>query len=85
MRLNLRDERKHGFDPLGAIDEAHRRQPLKPEFVIGQQRSAGDAHAFAVVRQHIAQTAGVPVIAFELARPPRTLAPAPLPSRSPPR
>jgi transmembrane protein TMEM260 (protein O-mannosyltransferase) len=71
-----RFRRKHGFDPLGAMDDAHRRQPLKPEFVIGQQRSAGDAHAFAVVHEHIAQTADVPVIAFELAVPPRALTPA---------
>ncbi len=74
---------KYGFDPLGAIDDAHRAQPLKPEFVIGQQGSEGDTHAYAVVHETIAQMAGVPVIAFDPPSPPRVLAPgiAPRPSR----
>jgi len=74
--------REHGFDPLGAIDDAHRSQPLKQEFVIGQQRSELEAHAYAVVHEYIAQMADVPVIAFEPPRPPRDLksklAPQPL-------
>jgi hypothetical protein len=73
--------RKHGFDAQGAIDEAHRIQPLKPEFVIGQQRSDADAHAFAVVHEYIAQMADVPVVAFDPPRPPRVLAPT---KRAPP-
>ena len=60
MRFRLR----HGFDALGAIDEEHRRQPLKPEFVIGQQRSEVDAHAFAVVHETIVRMADVPVDGF---------------------
>jgi hypothetical protein len=69
--------RKHGFDAQGAIDEAHRIQPIKPEFIIGQQRSDVDAHAFAVVHEYIAQMADVPVVAFDPPRPPRVLAPPP--------
>ena len=67
--------RKHGFDPQGAIDEAHRRQPLKPEFVIGRQRSEVETHAYAVVHEHIAQMADVPVIAFDPPNPLRTWLP----------
>ena len=68
-----RFRQRHGFDPLGALDEAHRVQPLKPEYVIGEQANEGDRHAFAVIHEHIAANAGVPVIAFDPPRPPRPL------------
>lgn len=71
--------RKHGFDPLGAIDDAHRGQPLKQEFVIGHQRSELETHAYAVVHEYIARMADVPVIAFDPPRPLRVLVAKPAP------
>jgi transmembrane protein TMEM260 (protein O-mannosyltransferase) len=72
-RQRMAFRRSHGFDPLGAIDEAHRRQPLEQEYVIGRQRSEPEAHAFAVVHETIAQKADVPVIAFDPPGAPRVL------------
>ena len=68
-----RFRQRHGFDPLGALDEAHHAQPLEPRYVIGDQANEGDRHAFAVIHEHIAANADVPVIAFDPPHPPRVL------------
>ena len=68
-----RFQKRYGFDPVAALDEAHRVQPLKPEYVIGEQANEGDQHGFAVIHEEIATNAGVPVVAFDPPRPPRLL------------
>ncbi len=72
--------RRYGFDPLGAVDEAHRREPLHPNFVIGQQESEEETHAFAVVHEYLTQKLGLPVIAFDPPKPLRAWIPRPEPA-----
>jgi hypothetical protein len=75
--------RKYGFDPLAMTDRAHLREPLKPEFIIGEQSSAADVHGFALIHECIAERAGLPVVAFDPPRPPRTLSSKAVPSAPP--
>ncbi len=56
---------KYGFDPLGNNDAAHLAEPLKPEFVIGQQTSPDEARFFARIHETIINRAPVPVAAFD--------------------
>ena len=66
-------QRKYGFDPLAMTDGLHLSEPLRQDFVIGEQPSAEDAHGFALVHERIAERAGIPVVAFDPPKPPRTL------------
>jgi len=82
-----RFRRRYGFDPLAMTDRAHLSEPLKQDFVIGQQPSELDAHGYALIHECIAERAGIPVVAFDPPRPPRTLSPnaASPPPATPPR
>ena len=82
-RANFR--RRYGFDPLATADRSHILEPVKQEFVIGQQSSEEDTHGFALIHECIAERAGVPVVAFDPPRPPRTLPSRPVPPPAVPR
>lgn len=74
-----RFQARYGFDALALLDEAHHVQPTKAEFVIGQQSSEDDAHAFALVTEYMTLKAGIPVVAFDPPNPVRAWVPTPLP------
>ena len=68
-------QRRYGFDPLALLDEAHHSQPLKKEFIIGEQVSEDEAHAFALIHEYMTLKAGIPVVAFDPPNPVRVLSP----------
>ena len=70
-----RFQQRYGFDALALLDEAHHAQPIKPEFVIGEQASQDDAHAFALVTEYMTLKAGIPVVAFDPPKPVRAWVP----------
>jgi hypothetical protein len=78
-----RFQRKYGFDPLATADRSHFSAPLDPDFVIGQQSSPDDVRGFALIHECIAARAGIPVVAFDPPREPRTLPAQPVPASPP--